>query len=155
MRLTPVNMEFLYGTSFSSPSPEAYEPPILDAMRGDATLFARDDEVEAQWRIIDPVLEVWESSAEAPTPYPAGSAGPAESTASCCPATAGARSDPDARGAPRLRRGPHRPARARRSRAVLAHPVERALLDLPDALGAQPEDDRQLAQRPRGASPTP
>ena len=77
MRLTPVNMEFLYGTSFSSPSPEAYERPILDALRGDATHFTRDDEVEAQWRIIDPVLEVWESSAEAPTPYPAGSAGPA------------------------------------------------------------------------------
>jgi glucose-6-phosphate 1-dehydrogenase len=77
MRLTPVHMEFLYGTSFMSQSPEAYERLILDAMRGDATLFARNDEVEAQWRIIEPVLEAWESSAEAPTPYPAGSAGPA------------------------------------------------------------------------------
>ena len=50
MRIRPVNMEFLYGTSFLSQSPEAYERLILDAMRGDATLFTRDDEVEAQWR---------------------------------------------------------------------------------------------------------
>jgi glucose-6-phosphate 1-dehydrogenase len=77
MRLTPVNMEFLYGTSFMSQSPEAYERLILDAMRGDATLFARSDEVEAQWRIIDPVLKVWESSSDPPPLYPAGSKGPA------------------------------------------------------------------------------
>ena len=50
MRIRPVNMEFLYGTAFLSQSPEAYERLILDAMRGDATLFTRDDEVEAQWR---------------------------------------------------------------------------------------------------------
>ena len=46
MRIRPVNMEFLYGTSFMSQSPEAYERLILDAMRGDATLFTRNDEVE-------------------------------------------------------------------------------------------------------------
>ena len=54
MRVRPVNMEFLYGTSFMSQSPEAYERLILDTMRGDATLFARDDEVEAAWAIVDP-----------------------------------------------------------------------------------------------------
>ena len=56
MRIRPVNMEFLYGTAFLSESPEAYERLILDAMRGDATLFTRNDEVEAQWRICDPLL---------------------------------------------------------------------------------------------------
>ena len=56
MRIRPVNMEFLYGTSFLSQSPEAYERLILDAMRGDATLFTRNDEVEAQWRICDPIV---------------------------------------------------------------------------------------------------
>jgi glucose-6-phosphate 1-dehydrogenase len=74
-------MEFLYGTSFMSQSPEAYERLILDAMRGDATLFTRDDEVEAQWRLIDPVLEGWarEDAAGVPVPqYEAGSQGPAE-----------------------------------------------------------------------------
>ena len=78
MRIRPVNMEFLYGTAFLSESPEAYERLIVDAMRGDATLFTRDDEVEAQWRICDPVLAAW---ADTPGPlpqYPAGSAGPAE-----------------------------------------------------------------------------
>ena len=43
-----------------SQSPEAYERLILDAMRGDATLFTRNDEVEAQWRIIDPILKAWD-----------------------------------------------------------------------------------------------
>ena len=52
-------MDFLYGASFLSQSPEAYERLLLDAMRGDATLFTRKDEVEAQWRICDPILEAW------------------------------------------------------------------------------------------------
>jgi glucose-6-phosphate 1-dehydrogenase len=78
MRIRPVNMEFLYGTSFLSESPEAYERLIMDAMRGDATLFTRADEVEAQWTIIDPILAAWR---EIPGPlpqYPAGSSGPEE-----------------------------------------------------------------------------
>ena len=78
MRIRPVNMEFLYGTSFLSESPEAYERLIMDAMRGDATLFTRDDEVEAQWTIIDPILKAW-GGMPGPLPqYPAGSPGPAE-----------------------------------------------------------------------------
>jgi glucose-6-phosphate 1-dehydrogenase len=78
MRITPVNMEFLYGTSFMSQSPEAYERLILDAMRGDATLFTRNDEVEAQWRIIDPVISAWSKSGDGLAYYAAGSQGPAE-----------------------------------------------------------------------------
>jgi glucose-6-phosphate 1-dehydrogenase len=78
MRIRPVNMEFLYGTSFLSQSPEAYERLILDAMRGDATLFTRNDEVEAQWRIIDPILESWEKGDEPLATYPAGTPGPKE-----------------------------------------------------------------------------
>jgi glucose-6-phosphate 1-dehydrogenase len=78
MRIRPVNMEFLYGTAFLSQSPEAYERLILDAMRGDATLFTRDDEVEAQWRICDPILQAWAQD-DGPLPtYPAGSSGPEE-----------------------------------------------------------------------------
>jgi glucose-6-phosphate 1-dehydrogenase len=78
MRIRPVNMEFLYGTAFLSQSPEAYERLILDAMRGDATLFTRHDEVEAQWRIIDPILESWSKGEPPLVEYPAGSGGPAE-----------------------------------------------------------------------------
>ena len=78
MRIRPVNMEFLYGTAFLSESPEAYERLIMDAMRGDATLFTRADEVEEQWEIIDPILQAW-SSIPGPLPqYPAGSGGPEE-----------------------------------------------------------------------------
>jgi glucose-6-phosphate 1-dehydrogenase len=78
MRIRPVNMEFLYGTAFLSQSPEAYERLILDAMRGDATLFTRNDEVEAQWRICDPIVRRWESSPGPLPQYPAGSQGPVE-----------------------------------------------------------------------------
>jgi glucose-6-phosphate 1-dehydrogenase len=78
MRIRPVNMEFLYGTAFLSQSPEAYERLILDAMRGDATLFTRDDEVEAQWRIIDPVLQAWGEDDFPLAHYPSGSSGPEE-----------------------------------------------------------------------------
>jgi glucose-6-phosphate 1-dehydrogenase len=77
MRIRPVNMEFLYGTSFMSQSPEAYERLILDAMRGDATLFTRNDEVDAQWSIIDPILQAWDSGSPPITEYEAGSPGPA------------------------------------------------------------------------------
>jgi glucose-6-phosphate 1-dehydrogenase len=85
MRIRPVIMEFLYGTAFMSQSPEAYERLLLDAMRGDATLFTRVDEVEAQWRIIDPILQAW-SQMGGPLPqYPAGSDGPEEANALLVP----------------------------------------------------------------------
>jgi glucose-6-phosphate 1-dehydrogenase len=86
MIIRPVNMEFLYGTSFLSQSPEAYERLIMDAMRGDPTLFTRNDEVEAQWQICDPIVKYWAPThpdtggrAGEPLPqYEAGSQGPAE-----------------------------------------------------------------------------
>jgi glucose-6-phosphate 1-dehydrogenase len=78
MRIRPVNMEFLYGTAFMSQSPEAYERLIMDAMRGDATLFTRVDEVESQWRICDPILEAWAQMDEELPKYPSGSGGPEE-----------------------------------------------------------------------------
>jgi len=78
MRIRPVNMEFLYGTSFLSESPEAYERLITDAMRGDATLFPRNDEVEAQWAICDPILAAWEADDSPLATYEAGSSGPKE-----------------------------------------------------------------------------
>ena len=83
MRIRPVNMEFLYGSAFMSQSPEAYERLILDAMRGDATLFTRGDEVDAQWSIIDPIIKDWHShDADGPLPtYAAGTAGPPEADA--------------------------------------------------------------------------
>jgi len=78
MRIRPVNMQFRYGTTFLSQSPEAYERLVLDVMRGDATLFTRNDEVEAQWAICDPILRAWEQDPSPLPRYEAGSQGPAE-----------------------------------------------------------------------------
>src|SRR5213596_1692716 len=77
-RVEPVKMDFHYGTSFGKASPEAYERLLLDAMSGDATLFARSDEVEEAWAFIDPIEEAWHAN-DAPELffYPAGSWGPA------------------------------------------------------------------------------
>jgi len=85
MRIRPVNMEFHYGTTFLSQSPEAYERLILDGMRGDATLFTRSDEVDALWSIIDPVLAHWSEHREPIAQYEAGTAGPAEADALLMP----------------------------------------------------------------------
>jgi glucose-6-phosphate 1-dehydrogenase len=73
--LHPVSMDFSYQTSFTGDSPEAYERLLLDAMLGDATLFARCDEVEAAWALVTSVLQAWEAGGE-PEPYPAGTWGP-------------------------------------------------------------------------------
>jgi glucose-6-phosphate 1-dehydrogenase len=78
MIIRPVNMEFLYGTAFLSQSPEAYERLITDAMRGDATLFTRNDEVEAQWMICDPIVAAWAATPGPLPQYEAGSQGPHE-----------------------------------------------------------------------------
>jgi glucose-6-phosphate 1-dehydrogenase len=76
--IEPVKMDFHYGTSFGKASPEAYERLLLDAMSGDATLFARRDEVEQAWAFIDPIEEAWHAKKDVPELffYPAGSWGP-------------------------------------------------------------------------------
>ncbi len=75
--LRDVAMDFRYGAAFGSNTPEAYERLLLDAMRGDATLFTRRDEVEEQWAYIDRVLGAWSTQASAPPPfYASGSWGP-------------------------------------------------------------------------------
>ena len=77
MRTGTVHMDFSYQSGFGVKSPEAYVTLLLDAMRGDATLFIRDDMVEAQWRLITPIEDAW---AKQPPPhfpnYGAGSEGP-------------------------------------------------------------------------------
>jgi glucose-6-phosphate 1-dehydrogenase len=82
MRQRPVLMEFRYGTSFGVPPVEAYQRLLLDVMLGDSTLFARRDEVEAAWHIVDPILEAWASTPPDDFPnYEAGSWGPAAADA--------------------------------------------------------------------------
>jgi glucose-6-phosphate 1-dehydrogenase len=74
MEVRDVSMDFLYGEAFTESSPEAYERLILDVMLGDATLFPRNEEVEASWRVIDPLEEFW--AGQEPAPYRAGEWGP-------------------------------------------------------------------------------
>ncbi len=77
-RIRPVNMDFLYGTSFGQDPPEAYERLLLDAILGDGTLFIRRDEVESSWAWIDRLQEVWHAGDERLPEYAAGTWGPSE-----------------------------------------------------------------------------
>jgi glucose-6-phosphate 1-dehydrogenase len=76
LRIRSVTMDFQYMTSFLVEAPEAYERLLLDCMIGDPTLFTRADEVEAAWRLIDPVEESWREGRPPLGMYPAGSWGP-------------------------------------------------------------------------------
>jgi glucose-6-phosphate 1-dehydrogenase len=79
MRAIRVDMDFSYKDAFGTETPAAYETLLLDAMRGDPTLFTRRDEVEAEWRIITPIEEAWKDLPPPQFPnYPAGSEGPEE-----------------------------------------------------------------------------
>lgn len=74
--IRPVTMDFRYRAAFGVPSPDAYERLLLDVFTGDSTLFARSDEVDAAWRIIDPLVAAWEQASGPVDRYPAGSWGP-------------------------------------------------------------------------------
>jgi glucose-6-phosphate 1-dehydrogenase len=77
MLLRPMKLDFSYGPSFVSASPEAYEHLLLDAITGDPTLFLRNDEVEASWRIVDAIRASWNATGLPKLiMYPAGSQGP-------------------------------------------------------------------------------
>lgn len=81
--LQPVKMDFRYQAAFGKSSPDAYERLLLDAIAGDATLFARKDEVEEAWKFVDYIEHAWhDTEANTSVPmaeYPAGSWGPVES----------------------------------------------------------------------------
>ena len=78
MLMGEVQMNFNYATGFGVETAAAYETLLLDAMQGDATLYTRRDEVEAEWRLITPILEAWSQTVPPSFPnYAAGSDGPA------------------------------------------------------------------------------
>jgi glucose-6-phosphate 1-dehydrogenase len=77
MKLRPVMMDFNYGTSFGVRTPTAYETLLLDALQGDATLYTRQDMVEASWTAVQPILDVWDGTTFDFPNYAAGSWGPA------------------------------------------------------------------------------
>jgi glucose-6-phosphate 1-dehydrogenase len=77
MEVCPVNMNFSYADAFGKSSANGYERLLLDAMLGDATLFAHRDGVEATWSLLTPILEYWASTKPRDLPnYAAGTWGP-------------------------------------------------------------------------------
>jgi glucose-6-phosphate 1-dehydrogenase len=78
MKLKPVEMDFTYQDNYTETIPEAYETLLLDALKGDATLFMRADQVENSWKVVMPILKAWKKypKKELHT-YKAGSWGPA------------------------------------------------------------------------------
>lgn len=76
-RVRPVEMDFTYDSSFGVASPEAYERLLLDVMKGDPTLFTRNDEIEESWDLLAPIFEAWNSPDAPPVlTYKAGTWGP-------------------------------------------------------------------------------
>ena len=76
MKLRPVSMDFNYGASFGERSPSAYETLLLDAILGDATLYSRQDMVEASWSVVKPIQEAWSATRFDFPNYTAGAWGP-------------------------------------------------------------------------------
>lgn len=82
MVLNPVEMQFNYSDSYGQEPPDAYETLLLDVLLGDQTLFMRRDQIEAAWKIIDPITDVWDATKPPGFPdYPAGSWGPEDAQA--------------------------------------------------------------------------
>lgn len=79
MRLREAGLDLSFAEEFElSRFPDAYERLLLDVVRGNSTLFMRNDEVEAAWSWIDPILAAWSEHSAAPEPYAAGTTGPAK-----------------------------------------------------------------------------
>ena len=77
VQVEDVAMDFSYSRTWPMSLPEAYERLLMDVMRGDSTLFTRSDEVEAAWRIIDPILSAWRDRPDLPMhTYGPGTWGP-------------------------------------------------------------------------------
>ena len=82
VRMNGVEMKFNYQDHFKSAPSTGYETLIYDCMTGDASLFQRADDIEAGWRMVQPVLDAWAENRVTELPiYPAGSPGPGEADA--------------------------------------------------------------------------
>ena len=83
MRLVDVPLDMTFAEALGpegADQVDAYERLIMDVVRGNQTLFMRDDEVEAAWAWTDPIIQGWESRNDVPKPYDSGSTGPTDAT---------------------------------------------------------------------------
>ena len=76
LTLGGVAMDFRYADYFQAPASTGYETLLYDVMMGDATLFQRADMVEAGWKAVQPILDLWADGQVGVSRYPAGSHGP-------------------------------------------------------------------------------
>jgi glucose-6-phosphate 1-dehydrogenase len=81
MRMQPVRLGLDLQLSSDKRRAEAYERLLMDVIKGRLTHFMRRDELEAAWTWTDPILQAWQDMDDKPRPYPAGSWGPAASSA--------------------------------------------------------------------------
>jgi len=81
MRMQPVRLGLDLQQSSDKRRAEAYERLLMDVIKGRLTHFMRRDELEAAWKWVDPILQAWATLDDKPKPYPAGSWGPAASSA--------------------------------------------------------------------------
>jgi glucose-6-phosphate 1-dehydrogenase len=82
MQVRLTDLHFRFQERFSAAMPDAYQRLLLDVLQGDASLFARSDEVELAWGIIDPIHTAWSQTGHPPLlPYAAGNWGPTDSLA--------------------------------------------------------------------------
>ncbi|MGD8709299.1 MAG: glucose-6-phosphate dehydrogenase [Ectothiorhodospiraceae bacterium] len=81
MRLRPVSLNLDFAETFKQRQADAYERLLMDVLRGRLTLFMRRDELYAAWQWVEPILDAWNSVADEPKPYTAGTWGPAASSA--------------------------------------------------------------------------
>jgi glucose-6-phosphate 1-dehydrogenase len=79
MQLRPVSLDLDFTSRFSERREEAYERLLLDIIRGNQSLFVRQDELEMAWRWVEPILNTWAADPKGPEPYKAGTWGPAAS----------------------------------------------------------------------------
>jgi glucose-6-phosphate 1-dehydrogenase len=79
LQIRTVHMDFLYGGAFRTDLPEAYERLLVDCMRGDASLFTREDEVIEQWQLVDAIVAFWRRDRPSFPNYAAGTWGPPSS----------------------------------------------------------------------------
>ncbi len=81
LRLMPTQLDISFEKAFGTRYPDAYERLLMDSVRGNPTLFMRRDEVEAAWAWVEPIIDAWAETREAPRLYPAGSWGPTSAIA--------------------------------------------------------------------------
>ena len=81
LHLSPTQLDISFEKAFGTRYPDAYERLLMDSVRGNPTLFMRRDEVEAAWSWVEPIIDAWQETREAPRLYPAGSWGPTSAIA--------------------------------------------------------------------------